>query len=612
MAQEEGGPALLNFEDGIGNPFLKTCYGFLRRPLETFLEKERILRLYQEITDDCDNSAFIERVLDKLHVDIEVTEEELRHIPEKGPVIVVSNHPFGGLDGIILIRMLTAVRSDVMIMANYLLSHIPQLKERFLPVDPFGGPKSIRKNIRPVREAIRVLREGGMLCAFPSGEVAHFQWKCMKVDEPQWNSLAARLARKTRAAVLPVFFQGGNSILFHCLGLVHPKIRTAMLPREIVKKSKCTIRVAIGRPMEYAELKRFEDDEELTAYFRLKTALLNKRLGSGRKPRWNRSLKRNKTGPSPVADPADLKTLETELGHLGPSHLIVEKHPYRVFIAESIQIPFILREIGRLRELTFRSIGEGTGKPLDLDAYDTYYHHLFLWNDAEKTLVGAYRMGFSAPILEAHGGVKGFYTHSLFDFKAAFIQTIQPAIELGRSFVRPEYQKNYHPLMLLWKGIGKVVARNPSYKILFGPVSITDAYQSLSRHLMVAFIKAKGFDARLARFIRPRNAPKDAVFKEQSIKKVVAYLQDLQALSELISEIEGGHMGVPILLKQYMKLGGKILGFGLDPDFNNTLDALILVDLTRTDRKILTRYMGETEAEAFLRHHGDGGLLKCA
>lgn len=215
-----------------------------------------------------------------------------------------------------------------------------------------------------------------------------------------------------------------------------------------------------------------------------------------------------------------------------------------------------MKEIGRLREMAFRVIGEGTGKAADIDAFDAHYHHLFLWNQEEKEIVGAYRLGFSDVIVRSCG-LKGLYTRTLFDFKTAFLEKISPAIELGRSFIRPEYQKNYHSLMLLWKGIGKVVHYNPQYKILFGPVSISNEYHTLSRHMIISYMKANHYDTDLGRLIKPRNLLKKPVFTGKMLKTAIMTLEDVQELSELISEIGKDQKGIPILFKQYMKLGGE-------------------------------------------------------
>jgi putative hemolysin len=301
-----------------------------------------------------------------------------------------------------------------------------------------------------------------------------------------------------------------------------------------------------------------------------------------------------------------------EIQGLRPDQRLVASGPFLVFLAGAEDIPCLLKEIGRLREKTFRKEGEGSGRSLDLDPYDSHYRHLVLWNQKEQEVAGGYRMGLSEDILEQHGP-SGFYTHTLFKYGAPFLSRITPAMELGRSFVREKYQKSYQPLMLLWKGIGRFVSMNPQYRNLFGPVSITRDYRSVSRYLMAAFLRGNSQVTALARLVRPRNPFKKKRRKQRALRPALHYLEDLQALSDLVSDIEMDHKGIPILIKQYLRLGGQVLGFNVDRQFSNVLDALILVDLMGTDPKILERYLGKEETRAFVDyHHARQGLAQVA
>jgi putative hemolysin len=315
------------------------------------------------------------------------------------------------------------------------------------------------------------------------------------------------------------------------------------------------------------------------------------------------------TAFTPVNVPAD--ALAAETAALPPDQLLVQADSYRVYFARAPQIPNLLQEIGRQREITFREVGEGTGREIDLDRYDDYYLHLFVWNQATSEVVGGYRLGFTDLIRNRHG-IKGLYTHSLFRYGPRFYHRINPAIELGRSFVKPEYQKSYHALMLLWKGIGRLVARSPKYKILFGPVSITSDYDDTSRHLIAAFFKENTRQDQLARLVKPRTPLRRPEMQGREFRASLNFLQDIKALSDFISEIEDDEKGIPILLKQYLKLGGRSLAFNVDPAFSNALDSLIVVDLTKTDKRILERYMGKEDALAFRRHHGLEPIAHCA
>ena len=297
-----------------------------------------------------------------------------------------------------------------------------------------------------------------------------------------------------------------------------------------------------------------------------------------------------------VADPADPAVVAGEVERLARE--LVRSGEYVVYQAEAHQIPNLLFEIGRLREMTFRLTGEGTGRSIDLDRFDLYYTHLFLWNKERREVVGAYRLGQVAPIL-GRFGAKGLYTDTLFHYKEPFLEHIGKGIELGRSFVRPEYQKLYSPLLLLWKGIGHFVAHNPECTTLFGPVTISDAYSAFSRQIIVSYLVMNHYAPDLAQFVRPRTPA-----KRQPLKGLddMAGL-GIDDLSALVSDIETDRKGVPVLLRQYVKLGGRLMGFNIDPSFGNGLDGLMAVDLLRCDRRILTRLMGRQEAEGFFAYH---------
>ena len=278
----------------------------------------------------------------------------------------------------------------------------------------------------------------------------------------------------------------------------------------------------------------------------------------------------------------------------------METENFLVLLAKSPEIPNLLHEIGRLREITFRQAGEGTGRSIDLDTFDHHYWHLFLWNRSAQEVVGAYRLGPSDEIVKSIG-VNGLYTRQLFAWTPSFLERISPALELGRSFVRSEYQKTYSPLLLLWRGIGQFLVRNPHYKVLFGPASISADYGPASRQLIVQFLRAYRQSPELAPLVRPRNPFRTGLFRVgQELMKESAW--DIEELSALIADIEFDRKGVPILLKQYLKLGGELVAFNVDRNFANALDGLIVVDLRKTDRRLLERYLGVQGAAAFLAH----------
>jgi putative hemolysin len=305
--------------------------------------------------------------------------------------------------------------------------------------------------------------------------------------------------------------------------------------------------------------------------------------------------------PASIVVASSPSLLNAEVEALAPDRCLVTSGLFRVLCAPASEIPRCLQEIGRLREVTFRAVGEGTGKSSDLDLFDPHYLHLFIWNTEAAELVGAYRLGLADEILALHGK-RGLYTNSLFRCGPQVLRRINPAIELGRSFVRSEYQKSFSPLMLLWRGVGQFVVRNPRYAVLFGAVSISNRYAQLSRELMVDFLRLHRIDPALARYVKPRRP-----FRGRRLAMAdeinSTHLHNVEELSQLLAQIESDGKGVPILLKQYLKLGGRLLGFNLDDQFADALDGLVVVDLRRTDIGVLNHYMGEDGAKTFLKYH---------
>ena len=348
----------------------------------------------------------------------------------------------------------------------------------------------------------------------------------------------------------------------------------------------------IGNVISSKKLQAYTDDTSLIHYLRHRTYLLQGR--------------ERKSSPvvgsvTPVVAPVSPALLAAEIAALPAEQTLVESGELAVVLARAQEVPHALREIGRLREVTFRAAGEGTGAEIDLDAFDAHYLHLFIWNREKREIVGAYRLGPSDEIVKKHGK-NGLYTSRLFAYKRGFLERIQPALEMGRSFVRVEYQRSYAPLLLLWKGIGAFIVKNPKYKVLFGPVSISNDYNPKSRQLIVSFLKAYNQAPELTPLVRARSPFKHKPRKLSGAspwERDAAW--DIDDLSAVIADMETDQKGVPILLKQYLKLGGKLVGFNVDAQFANALDGLIVVDLTRTDPRVLERYMGKSGAAEFLK-----------
>jgi len=572
----------------------------MRNAIERVLMLKRLNSVYRRIHKEQHTLGFIDETLETLRVFYEVSEADLASVPRSGPLLVVANHPFGGVEGLILGSILLGLRPDTRIMANYLLGRIPELREMLLCVDPFGAKGAPARNLKPLRDGLRWLKDGHCLAAFPAGSVSHLDLRLRKVVDPEWHHAIARIVQRSGSNVLPVFFQGSNGVLFQLAGMMHPKLRTALLPHELLNKGKKTIRVRIGNVIPFERLDRIENDEKVISYLRVRTYALKYRCprAEGRGPIMFPKTTGRRT-LRPVESRPDRGVLAGEVEGLPREQLLLESEGYEVFFARSDQIPRLLREIGRLREVCFRQVGEGTGKSLDLDRFDRYYTHLFLWNREQKEVVGAYRLGQVDLILERFGR-KGLYTSTLFDYRSGFLHRIEKGIELGRSFVRTEYQKLYAPLFLLWRGIGHFVASNPRHTVVFGPVTISDTYSAVSKGLMISYLTNNHYAPDLARYVRPRTPVRRRSLQTAGFDATADLPADIDHLSSLISEIEADRKGIPVLLRHYVKMGGKLMGFNIDPSFGNGLDGLILVDLLKCDSKILERYMGRVGAAKFL------------
>jgi putative hemolysin len=540
----------------------------------------------------------LETLLAEMRINLQADPADVARIPATGPVVVVCNHPYGVLDGALLTVLLTRVRSDVKVLTNSLLGDVPELQRHCIFVDPFQTDHSIDFNRKALREALAWLRQGGMLAMFPAGEVSHWQMPVAQVTDPEWSDTAVRLIRRASASALPVYFRGHNSVRFQMLGMVHPRLRTAFLLHEFLQHAGKAMEVRVGSAVSASALDAVPDDREAIDYLRWRTYLLGRRRKA--ETSWPLVLRSKFTAKvqHPLASPIPAQTLADEIERLPPDRLLAETSDFAVYLGNAPEIPQLLLEVGRLRELTFRGVGEGSGKGRDLDAFDEYYWHVLLWNRRKPELVGAYRAGNTAEIVARHG-ISGLYTSTLFRYDERLLQKLGPALELGRSFVRPEYQRQYAPLLLLWKGIARLVARHPEMPVLFGAVSISNSYCKASRELIYRYFEQRMHDDDLAGLVQPRRPFRASMLRHWDCRSMTRALRDLDELSQPITDVEADGKGLPILLRQYAKVGGKLLGFNVDRKFSNVLDGLVVVDLRQTDSAVLDRYMGREAASAF-------------
>lgn len=528
---------------------------------------------------------FSARALAVLGIDVVVPQGALADIPRSGPVIVVANHPSGALDGLALLTLIRRVRTDVRLLANRWLSCVPELRECVVPVDVFGTPtRAVRRNGTALRSAIQWLARGGCLAIFPSGEVAHEEHSDGRVLDSPWRHTAAELAVRAQATVVPVFIGARNSRLFRAAGRLHPLLRTALLPRELWIKRGSTVRVNVGGSITPDELASRADAAARTAFLRSRVEHLAAT-----------PAEIHHTAPQPVPRPVAPRGLATAIDAnivAIESSLLMESGAFQVYCASATDLPAILPEIGRLRELSFRGVGEGTGLSRDLDRFDQQYRHLFVWHRDHRQIAGAYRVGAMDAL-----GIENLYTRTLFDYDESLLRQIGPALELGRSFVQPDYQRDFSPLLLLWKGISRLVAQQPRYRRLLGVVSISDRYNTTSRQLLVKFLRHTRFDADLGRLVRAMNPP---VPPRSELVDAVT-VERLEDVCALVRRLEPDGKDIPVLLRQYLKLNAKLLGFTVDPSFGNVLDGLVLVDLDDVEPNILARYMGKSALQQFSR-----------
>jgi putative hemolysin len=545
----------------------------------------------------------LESLLAEMRIDLQAHSADQARIPATGPVVVVANHPYGVLDGALLTVLLTRVRPDVKVLTNFLLADIPEVQRNCIFVDPFQTDRSIESNRKAIREALAWLERGGMLAIFPAGEVSQFQMPAGHVADPDWNDTAVRLIRRTGAIALPVFFCGHNGVGFQLLGMIHPKLRMAFLLQEFLRQEGKTVEVRVGSPVPADVIHSIASDREAMEYLRWRTYLLARRRKA--EPSWPMALRSKLASKiyEPIAEPVPEDLLVQEIQTLSGERCLAESAEFSVHLGLAGDIPRILLELGRLRELTFRRAGEGTGKNRDLDAFDDYYWHVLLWNKSKRELVGAYRAGNTAEIL-ATRGIAGLYTSTLFRYDQGLFSKLGPALELGRSFVRPEYQRQYAPLLLLWKGIARLIATHPEIPILFGAVSISNEYNKASREMIYRFFQSRMQDETLTGLIEPRRPFRPGLLHRWDCRAMCRALRDLDELSQPITDVEADGKGLPILLRQYAKIGGKLLGFNVDRKFSNVLDGLVVVDLRQTDPAVLDRYMGREPAQAFRKIHG--------
>ena len=546
-------------------------------------------------TKHLDKLDFLDAMVKEFQIDFEIPEEDLKRIPKTGAFITVSNHPLGGIDGILLLKLLASSRPDFKILANFILLKIEPIKDFVLPVNPFDNKKDEGKSsYTGIKQALEHVNNGNPLGLFPAGEVSTYSDGMLIQDKP-WEEAAVKFIKKARVPVVPICFHAKNSTLFYILAKLSDTLRTAKLPSELLTQKRRTIKVRIGNQIPVKDQDEYEDLSKFSDFIRMKTYMLANPYKKGLLKIITPTLIFPSQPKTIVtARPTEHLIEEVEQLKVSDAILLTSKN-YSVFLADSQQIPNILHEIGRLREITFRTIGEGTNKAIDIDVYDAYYKHMFLWDNDAQRVVGAYRMGLGDEIYKAKG-IEGFYVNELFKFEPELYSMLSKTIEMGRAFIINEYQQRPMPLFLLWKGIVHVTLRYPNLKYLLGGVSISNKFSNFSKSLMIGFMKSNYYDPYVAQYVHPKKDYKVRLKDEHKDYIFDASKVDMNKFDKLIDEIEPGSLRLPVLLKKYVKQNARLVAFNVDPKFNNAIDGLMYIRISDLPESTVKPVMEEFQA----------------
>lgn len=600
----------------LGIPYTTLLNKAVVKIAQALLGINKINRLYGN-AHPLTGVDFAQNILDQLQITPQADTAKLEQLlPKTGPFVMVANHPHGALDGLLLMVLVAKIRPDVKFLGNFLLSKIDTLNDFFLPVDPFDARNG--RNVSGVRRAVEHLNDGKPLVIFPAGEVSTFQKRFSKIEDKAWSPSIAKMITGAAVPVFPVYIEGHNSLIFHLLGKVHPMLRTLRLPLELTNKKGETVHLAFGAPVTPKLLKEAGSAEIVADFLRTNVYCLRsvvtdideitereKELREEARVRSGRNKNRKKTTQKPlpreVVQPVDPMLLARELESIAPKRMLTRVGAMCLFCSPTSDIPLTMTEIARLRELTFRAVGEGTLQETDSDAYDDLYQHLFIWDSEKMAIAGAYRIGFGDVLLD-NRGFEGFYTYTLFEFSRHLSDVLRQSIELGRSFVVQDYQRRSQTLLLLWRGILHVLLRNPSYRYLMGPVSMSGGYAMAAKWLLIDYIKANHWNADLAKYVVPRNGV-GALGRPAVDAEMVRRIASTDEIDKLIRDVEPSGQGMPVLMKKYLQLGGRVMGFNIDPLFNDTLDAMLILDLCDVPKDkidlVAREYVGENVYERF-------------
>lgn len=563
---------MFNIDDVLPTDFNESRFATLKRKTLRRLVYEKEFHQFAETYPHLRGLECVEQIIEYFKINCQYDIDELENIPSHGPVVLVANHPIGSLDGLLLIKLIAKVRPDIKVVANQLLSNLKPISHLFIPVDNLSN-NTQRQQIKSMREH---LDNQGALLLFPAGEVSRLNVK--GVRDGKWHSGFIKLAAKVRAPIVPIHVKARNSPLFYTASICYKPLSSLLLVREMFEQKNKTVKIKIGQTIPFHSWQESNIDiNDLAKKFRKHVY----RLGQSKPGLFH--------SEAPIALAEDRILLKKQVEHSECLGQTPDGKSIYLYQRKNENNSPILRELGRLREIAFRAVGEGTGKRRDLDIYDDYYYQLILWDPQELEIVGAYRFLPTGDAIKEQG-IKSIYSHTLFDYEQNMMPYLNEGIELGRSFIQPKYWGR-RGLDYLWLGIGAFLAHYPHYRYLFGPVSMSGTLPLAARDLMIAFYRLY-FPAHelLASSRNPYPASLPDVLAQF---KGNDYQADFTCLKSLLN-----HLGcaIPTLYKQYTELcepgGVKFLDFGTDPDFNNSVDGLVLVDLTKLKPARYERYIG--------------------
>ena len=550
-------------------PFVikKPMFGFIKK-----LIRENEINSFLKKNEKTGPFEFIDAVLDYFNFSYKVSSNQIENIPTSGRVIIIANHPLGALDALSLIKLVKEVRSDIKVIANDVLSQVNQLKPILLNIDAFGS--KISKDT--IEQIYNSLDNEEAVIIFPSGEVSRVRPNGVK--DTKWHKGFLKFALKKSAPILPIYIKAKNSALFYTMSTINKKLSAALLPYEMFNKKNRSLEFVIG------EIIPFKSFQQNNFNMKTKVKLFKKHLyniSKNRKPIFSTQ--------KCIARPENRQHIKEELATA--TILGETSDDKKIYLFDYQSESSVMKEISRLRELTFRKVEEGTGKKRDLDEFDEYYKHIVLWDNEKLEIVGSYRIGESDFINE-YFGKEGFYSNSLFSFSDEFERYLSNSIELGRSFVQPKYWGS-RALDYLWQGIGAYLYKNPQIRYMFGPVSLSSSIPKGAQNLIIYhYSKYYGANSNL---VKPNNPFILTKSEKSEMDYIFTGKDEKENFLILKEQLECYNTTVPILYKQYTELcedgGISFMGYNIDENFNNCLDTFILVDIQKIKEKKRKRYI---------------------